>query len=181
MLLLKQVDCFFKDACNSFCWQKVYLNWTHTVHKWPQKVKHTWSHYWIFLSRETIACYSASQQGRTFIRGKSIDENLRASIIDDFVAEGGDPASGILEGSIKKLPTGKHKRTWLRHEGTFSHAFAFLVNSQKPHDPKHSHLCRKWQLLRLALKKRSTCFGSIIRVQTYTIVFSADEASLSIS
>ena len=42
-------------------------------------------------------------QGRTFIRGKSIDESLRASIIDDIVAEGGDPASGYFRGQYKEL------------------------------------------------------------------------------
>ena len=53
-----------------------------------------------------MARYSVSQQERTFIRGKSIDESLLGSIID-IVAEGGDPASGYFEGSTKKLPTGE--------------------------------------------------------------------------
>ena len=50
-----------------------------------------------------MSCYSVSQQGRTFIRGKSIDESLRASIIDDIVVEGGDPASEYFGGQYKEV------------------------------------------------------------------------------
>ena len=40
-----------------------------------------------------------SKNARSFILGKSMDDNLRGSIIDLIIAEEGDPARGILEGS----------------------------------------------------------------------------------
>ena len=40
--------------------------------------------------------YSVNSKGRTLIRGKSIDESLRGSILDSIIAEGGDPASGFF-------------------------------------------------------------------------------------
>ena len=50
-----------------------------------------------------MARYSISQQGRTFIRGKSIDESLLGSIINDIAAEGGDPASGYFGEQYKEV------------------------------------------------------------------------------
>ena len=50
-----------------------------------------------------MARYSLTSQGRIFIRGKSMDEGLRASIIDDIVAEGGDPAWGYFGGRYKEV------------------------------------------------------------------------------
>ena len=50
-----------------------------------------------------MARYSVSQQGRTFIRGKSIGGILRDSIINDIVADGGDPASGYFGGQYKEI------------------------------------------------------------------------------
>ena len=48
--------------------------------------------------------YSVSQQGRTFIHGKSIDESLRASIIiEEIFVEGGDPASGYFGRRYKEV------------------------------------------------------------------------------
>lgn len=37
---------------------------------------------------------------RTFIRGESIDESLRSTIIDSIVAEGGDSASVFFPGAF---------------------------------------------------------------------------------
>ena len=51
----------------------------------------------LFFQRRTL--YKPT--GRTVICGKSIDESLRASTIDDIVAEGGDPASGCFGGQYK--------------------------------------------------------------------------------
>ena len=47
--------------------------------------------------------YSVNRKGRTFIRGKSVGESLRVNIIEDIVAEGGDPASGYLAGECKQV------------------------------------------------------------------------------
>ena len=40
--------------------------------------------------------FSVNSEGQTFVRGKSVDESLRGSVIDSFIAEGGDPASGFF-------------------------------------------------------------------------------------
>ena len=50
-----------------------------------------------------MARYSVNSKGRTFIRGKNVGESLRANVIDDMVAEGGDPASGYFAGEYSKL------------------------------------------------------------------------------
>jgi len=39
--------------------------------------------------------YFVKSKGQTRIRGKSIDESLRGSILDSIIAESGDPASGF--------------------------------------------------------------------------------------
>ena len=44
-----------------------------------------------------------TRRGRTFVRGKSIDENLRGSVIDSIIAEGGDPASGFFSGKFSDV------------------------------------------------------------------------------
>ena len=56
-----------------------------------------------FLATENMARYSVNSKGRTFIHGKSIEEDLRASIIDSIIAEGGDPGSGYFGGKYKEV------------------------------------------------------------------------------
>ena len=63
-----------------------------------------------FLATENMARYSMNSKGRTFIHGKSIEEDLRASIIDSIIAEGGDPGSGYFEEGTRKLLIGTESR-----------------------------------------------------------------------
>ena len=42
--------------------------------------------------------FSVNSKGRTPVRGKSIDDSLRGSILDSIIADGGDPASGYFQG-----------------------------------------------------------------------------------
>ena len=53
-----------------------------------------------------MAGFSINKQGRSYIRGKGVDDSLRCVIIDSIIAEGGDPGQGILEGSSRKLLNG---------------------------------------------------------------------------
>ena len=54
-----------------------------------------------------MAGFSINKQGRSYIRGKGVDDSLRCVIIDSIIAEGGDPGDrGILEGSSRKLLNG---------------------------------------------------------------------------
>ena len=46
--------------------------------------------------------FSVKSKGRSFIRGKSIDDSPRGSIVDWIIAEGGYPASGYFGGSLRK-------------------------------------------------------------------------------
>ena len=50
-----------------------------------------------------MAGFSVSKKGRSFIRGKSIDDDVRGSIIDSIIAEGGDPVSGYFTGQFKEV------------------------------------------------------------------------------
>ena len=44
-----------------------------------------------------MAGFCVNSKGRSFIRGKIIDDSLRGSIGDWIIAEGGDPASGYIK------------------------------------------------------------------------------------
>ena len=50
-----------------------------------------------------MAGFSVSKNGRSFIRGKSIGDDVRGSIIDSIIAEGGDPVSGYFTGQFKEV------------------------------------------------------------------------------
>ena len=43
-----------------------------------------------------MAGFSVSKNGRIFFLGKSMDDNLRASIIDSSIAEGGGSSMGVF-------------------------------------------------------------------------------------
>ena len=77
-----------------------------------------------FLATENMARYSLNSKERTFIHGKSIEEDLRASVIDSIVAEGGDPGSGYFGGKYKEVADGYIRfeimENVLRHRGTFN-------------------------------------------------------------
>ena len=47
--------------------------------------------------------FSVNCKGRSYYRGKSIDESLRGSVIDSITAEGGDPASGFFPGKFSDV------------------------------------------------------------------------------
>ena len=47
--------------------------------------------------------FSTNKQGRSYIRGKGVDDSLRCVIIDPIIAEGGDPASGYFGGQFKEV------------------------------------------------------------------------------
>ena len=47
--------------------------------------------------------FSINKQGRSYIRGKSVDDSLRCLIIDSIIAEGGDPGSGYFGGKFKEV------------------------------------------------------------------------------
>ena len=47
--------------------------------------------------------FSINSKGRSYYRGKSIDESLRGSVIDSIMAEGGDPASGFFPGKFSDV------------------------------------------------------------------------------
>ena len=49
--------------------------------------------------------FSVNCKGRTFNRGKLIDESLRGAIIDSIVAEGGDTASAFFPWMISDVAT----------------------------------------------------------------------------
>ena len=71
-----------------------------------QLTPHRYAHVITFLhipeARE-MAGFSVKSKGRSFIRGKSIDDSPRGSIVDWIIAEGGYPASGYFEGQFRKL------------------------------------------------------------------------------
>ena len=50
-----------------------------------------------------MAGFSVRKKGRSFIRGKSVDDDVRGSIIDSIIAEGGDPVSGYFPGQLKEV------------------------------------------------------------------------------
>ena len=50
-----------------------------------------------------MAGFCVNSKGRSFIRGKSIDDSLRGSIVDWIIAEGGDPASGYFGGQFMEV------------------------------------------------------------------------------
>lgn len=50
-----------------------------------------------------MAGCSINKQGRSHIRGKSVDDSLRCVIIDSILAEGGDPTSGYFGGHFKEV------------------------------------------------------------------------------
>ena len=47
--------------------------------------------------------FSVNSEGRTFVRGKSVDESLRGSVVDSIIAEGEDPASGFFPEKFSKV------------------------------------------------------------------------------
>ena len=47
--------------------------------------------------------YSVNSKGRTLIRGKSIEESLRGSILDSIIAEGVDTISGFFPGKYSEV------------------------------------------------------------------------------
>ena len=86
-----------------------------------------------------MARYSVNSKGRTFIRGKSLGESLRANIIDDMVAEGGDPASGYFAGEYKQVAdryrvTGPFVSKLWR---TFCETGSHLPEKKKSGNPSH--------------------------------------------
>ena len=50
-----------------------------------------------------MAGFSINKQGRSYIRGKGVDDSLRCVIIDSIIAEGGDPGSGYFGGKFKEV------------------------------------------------------------------------------
>ena len=50
-----------------------------------------------------MAEFTVSSKGRTYVRGKSIDESLRSSVIDYIIGHGGDPASGLFGGQYSQV------------------------------------------------------------------------------
>ena len=44
-----------------------------------------------------------SKLGRTYIRGKAINDDLRSLVIDQIVEMGGDPATGFFQGSYSAV------------------------------------------------------------------------------
>ena len=50
-----------------------------------------------------MAGFSINKQGRSYIRGKGVDDSLRCVIIDSIIAEVGDPGSGYFEGEFKEV------------------------------------------------------------------------------
>ena len=50
--------------------------------------------------------YSVNSRRRTLIRGKSIAESLRGSILDSIIVEGGDPDQDFFQEHIPRLQIG---------------------------------------------------------------------------
>ena len=50
-----------------------------------------------------MAGFSINKQGRSYIRGKSVDGSIRYVIIDSILVEGGDPTSGYFGGYFKEV------------------------------------------------------------------------------
>ena len=55
------------------------------------------------LQRNIFEGFSIDKQGRSYIRGKGVDDSLTCVIIDSIIAEGGDPRSGYFGGQFKLL------------------------------------------------------------------------------
>ena len=110
-----------------------------------------------------MALYSVNSKGRTFIRGKSIGESLRANIIDDIVAEGGDPASRYFAGEYKQVAdryrvTGPFVSKLWR---TFCETGSHLPEKKKSGNPSHLKLEDVEMINFLKKEKPSKTYKSI--------------------
>ena len=71
--------------------------------------------------------FSVKSKGRSFIRGKSIDDSPRGSIVDWIIAEGGYPASGYFGGQFKEVVELVEVRASIKIPGGYSPKFRIGV------------------------------------------------------
>ena len=128
-----------------------------------QLTPHMYAHLITFLhipeARE-IAGFSVKSKGRSFIRGKSIDDSPRGSIVDWIIAEGGYPASGYFGGQFKEVVELVEARASIKmfyneQRNVLTCVYLFILTAVT-HVTQNTSLCCQRQLFRASPKKQST-------------------------
>ena len=117
-----------------------------------------------------MAGFSVKSKGRSFIRGKSIDDSPRGSIVDWIIAEGGYPASGYFGGQFKEVVELVEARASIKmfyneQRNVLRCVYLFILTAVT-HVTQNTSLCRQRQLFRASPKNslpnsvvHNNCFG----------------------
>ena len=123
----------------------------HDLQLTPHRCAHVITFLHIPEARE-IAGFSVKSKGRSFIRGKSIDDSPRISIVDWIIAEGGYPASGYFGGQFKEVvelveAKASIKMFYNEQRNVLTCVYLFILTAVT-HVTQNTSLCRQRQLFR---------------------------------